>query len=430
MLLRKRSYKRAIIHVDGDSFFVSCEMAVNPALKGKPVVTGQERGIASAVSYEAKALGVKRTMSIYKLKKEFPQVIVVSSDYQLYEIFSHRMVEIVRRHAPIVEAYSIDECFADITNMISDEKLLEENPNESLENLRAEKYEQIAKKIKDDLFIELGITFSVGLASTKALAKIASKKNKPNGLSFIPEEEIENNLANLPIEKVWGIGGSTFVYMNKLGIKTALDFINKDINWVTENLAKPYHEMWYEIKGTSLWPVSNLKEEKQLSLSRTRSFRPSKNKEYIFSQLSKNIEEACMSLRQIKMKTYRVEFMLKTQEFIFQKLEIDLPALTSSPLDFISKAREFVDKNFRRNTLYRTTGITLKKLTEKDLGQLDLFTPECANGVPKKDVYEFIDKISQKYGSEAIFLASSLNARPKNQFNHKRLNIPMLGIVK
>src|SRR6185369_6203305 len=101
-----------ILHIDGDYFFASCEISLNPSLRGKPVVTGQERGIATSMSPEAKALGVHRGMPVFKIRKEFPQVIITTSNYKNYGIFAQRMYDIVRRYSPLVEEYSIDECFA------------------------------------------------------------------------------------------------------------------------------------------------------------------------------------------------------------------------------------------------------------------------------------------------------------------------------
>jgi len=103
--------------MDGDAFFVGVEMAKNPKLKGLPVVTGEERGIVSALSYEAKALGVIRGMPIFRIKRDFPQVIILPGDYPAYEKYSSLMFEIVRRYADEVEEYSIDECFADLTGL-------------------------------------------------------------------------------------------------------------------------------------------------------------------------------------------------------------------------------------------------------------------------------------------------------------------------
>ena len=155
-------YPRAIVHVDGDAFFASCEVAKNPRLRGKPVVVGGLRGIAVALTYEAKRLGVTRGMPVYQIKKMFPSVVILPGDYDLYEMIAHRMYAIVRRFTPVVEEYSVDECFADITRELAPE--------------------DIAACIKMTLEQELGVSFSVGLATTKVLAKVASKHNKPSGL--------------------------------------------------------------------------------------------------------------------------------------------------------------------------------------------------------------------------------------------------------
>src|SRR5581483_10154483 len=144
-----RSFPRAILHVDGDAFFASCEVALNPKLRGKPVVTGLERGIVSAMTYEAKKLGVHRGMRLFEVRKICPQAVILPSDYETYSIFSHRMYNIVRRYTPEVEEYSIDECFADLTGMRGTLHM---------------SYAEIAAKIKHDLESELGLTFSVGVA--------------------------------------------------------------------------------------------------------------------------------------------------------------------------------------------------------------------------------------------------------------------------
>src|ERR1700690_2031812 len=152
-----RSYPRAIVHVDGDSFFASCEIAKAPRLKGKPVITGKERGIVSAMTYDVKARGVTRGMILSEAAKLAPDAIILPSDYETYSIFSERVYEIVRRYSPMVEEYSIDECFADLTGM----RRIHHMP-----------YPEIASSIKRDLERDLGMTFSMGLSATKVLPKI------------------------------------------------------------------------------------------------------------------------------------------------------------------------------------------------------------------------------------------------------------------
>ncbi len=111
------SWPQAILHLDADAFFASCEQAIHPELKGRPVITGKERGIVAAASYEAKARGVQRGVRLSEVKKLCPDAVILPSDYETYSLFSVRMFEIMRRFSPDVEEYSIDEAFVDLTGL-------------------------------------------------------------------------------------------------------------------------------------------------------------------------------------------------------------------------------------------------------------------------------------------------------------------------
>ena len=224
-MLTHHSFPRAILHVDGDCFFASCEIAKNPKLRGKAVVTGKERGIVSSMSYEAKAKGVTRAMKLSDIKRLCPDVIILPSDYETYSLYSKRMYEIVRRYTPDIEEYSIDECFADLTGM--------RRPNNM-------SYEEMVKRIKYELDTELGMTFSIGLSVNKVTAKIGSKWCKPSGLTIIPGYDLHLYLDKTPVGKIWGIGPQTSSYLNKIGIITALDFAHKEPFLVKEKVIKPF----------------------------------------------------------------------------------------------------------------------------------------------------------------------------------------------
>lgn len=231
------SWPRAIMHIDADAFFASCEQAIHPELKGRPVVTGKERGIVAAASYEAKAKGVSRGVRLSDVKKICPDAVILPSDYETYSLFSVRMFEILRRFSPDVEEYSIDEAFVDLTGL-----------RRSFHG----SYETIAEKMRATVKQELGITVSAGVSLSKVLAKIGSKHNKPDGLTMIPGREVHLYLAKLPIEKVWGIGPNTAAFLRKFGITTALDFARKDEHFVEQHLSKPYREVWHELNGRSV----------------------------------------------------------------------------------------------------------------------------------------------------------------------------------
>src|SRR5262245_55388024 len=223
------SFPRAVVHIDGDAFFASCEQARDPKLQGRPVVTGKERGIAASMSYEAKARGVIRGMRLADIRQVCPEAVILPSDYETYSILSKRLFSIVRRYTPDVEEYSIDECFADLTGL--------QRP------LRMS-YQTIAAKIQRDLKTELGFTFSLGLAPTKVLAKVGSKWNKPAGLTIIPGRQAHLFLAELPVDKVWGIGHQTTALLAKYGIRTALQYAQRDEGWVRAHFTKPFYEIW------------------------------------------------------------------------------------------------------------------------------------------------------------------------------------------
>ena len=271
-----------ILHVDGDAFFASCEVASRPWLKGKPVVTGYERGIASSMSYEAKALGITRAMSVAEIRRTYPQVAVLNSDYKTYSIYSQRMCTIVRRHAGAVEEYSIDECFADIT----------ESVDPALREPTLSAYVELARRIKNSLDSELGITFSVGVSVNKVLAKAASKWQKPSGLTCINMLERDKYLASLPIHKIWGIGPSGTAELVKYGINTAGDFASRPTDWVAAHFHAPLQAIHAELCGRSVLHFGG-PEEEQASVSRTGTFSPpSSDRAYLLAELSMHAEAA------------------------------------------------------------------------------------------------------------------------------------------
>ena len=253
------SWPQAIMHMDADAFFASCEQAVHPELKGRPVITGKERGIVAAASYEAKARGVERGMRLFEAKKVCPDVVLLPSDYETYSLFSIRMFEILRRFSPDVEEYSIDEAFVDITGL----RRTFHGP-----------YSDIAGRIQETIIKELGISVSIGVSLTKVLAKVASKHKKPGGLTIIPGGDIHIYLSNLPVGKVWGIGPNTSAFLKKFNIITALEFARSKEEFIKAYLSKPYQEIWHELNGRSVYPVTRESKSSYKSISKTKTFTP------------------------------------------------------------------------------------------------------------------------------------------------------------
>jgi DNA polymerase-4/DNA polymerase V len=399
----KSTRERVILHIDGDAFFVGVEVAKNPTLRGKPVVTGEERGIVSALSYEAKAIGITRGMPIFWVKKNFPQVIILPGDYKAYVKYSGMMMDIVRRYADDVEEYSIDECFADLTGLDKPLKMT---------------YREIAERIKKEVNEELQISVSIGLAPTKVLGKVASKWVKPNGLTIITRETAPDFLIKTEIGKIWGIGPRTAELLEKKGIRTAKAFTDKDVYWSRENLSEPYETLWRELRGEYLMEIDPRTKVEYKSVQKTRSFHPATNdKVFLLAQLSKHIEDACLKARHYKLIAKKVSIFLKTKDFKITDCIITLPTSTNVPETIMTLAEGMFKKLWVKGVLYRTVGVTLSELIPDSITQGDLFGIS-QQSTKFEEVHKKIDALEDKFGKRMVYLASThkaLKNKPKRQ---------------
>ncbi len=406
ILFSLHSWPRAIIHIDGDAFFTSCEEAIHPELKGKPLITGGEREIVACASYAAKRLGIKRGVPLHQAKALCPQIVILPSDYETYSLFSRRMFTIIRRFTPQVEEYSIDEAFADITGM--------------RRALHAS-YEAITFQIKKEIERELGIGISAGLSVTKVLAKAASKHQKPDGLTVIPGRLIARYLQDLPVEKIWGIGQATTHYLNKMGIRTALEFARLPERIIKERFTKPGVEIWRELRGESVYPV--LPEEKSVyaSISKMKTFTPpSSNREYLFAHLLRNLESACIKARRYALAPRKIIPILKKNNFDTAGSEAKLTRPSVYPLELSPLLQELFDQLYDENDLYRATGIILLDLVSDTPVQYSLFEdPLKAEKI--RQLYEAADALGGKYGKHTLHLGGS---HPIEVFGKGRRGVP------
>jgi len=386
------SWPRAIVHIDGDAFFTSCEEAIHPELRGKPLITGGERGIVACASYAAKRIGVKRGVPLHEARKMCPGLIVLPSDYETYSLFSRRMFAIMRRFTPDVEEYSIDEAFSDITGMRRALRL---------------SYEDIALAMKKEIERELGITVSVGLSITKVLAKVASKHQKPAGMTVIKGRDIAQYLNDLPVEKIWGIGPATTSYLAKMGIRTALAFAKLPEKTVRQKFTKPGVEIWQELRGDSVYPVTSEEKSAYASISKTRTFAPpTSDADYLFAQLMRNMESACIKARRYALSPKKIMVFLKKQSFETAGSEAALSRPCACPLEFSDVVRHLFDACYRPRELYRATGVVLLNLVSDGNIQYTLFdNPVQAEKI--KDVYAVADELAQKFGKHTVHLGSS-----------------------
>lgn len=421
---------KAICHVDCDAFFASCEAARDPKLKGLPVATGKERGIVSCPSYEAKAMGVARGMMLGEAKKICPELITLPSDYELYSIYSNRIFTIIRSFTPEVEEYSIDEAFCDLTG---------------LRRIYRMSYPDIAHKIKKTIQDDLNITVSVGLSSTKTLAKLASKENKPDGFMAVRILRLNEFLKNMPLERVCGFGPNTVGLLNKCGIKTVLEYINRPKAFARGLLGKIGEELWMELRGIAVYKIITQRKDKYLTISKTKTFSPpSQKKEFVKAQLMRNLESAMIKLRRHNLSTRNLTVYLKKADFDSCGAEGRLTRHSSSTLDFTKLCGLLFEETFKEGDTYRATGVILADIEGEGIDSRDLFDDPIMVERLRK-ISAAADKINEQYGKHALHIASSnavtqKGSHPRNclasrktellkgENFRQRLDIPLLNL--
>ena len=199
-----KSEHRIVLHLDLNAFFASVEQQANPELQGKPiaVVGGNGRTVITTSSYEARAFGVKTGMAKWEALRCCPQLIIVVGDNKKYTYTSSRIMEMMREYTPLVEVFSIDEAWLDVTHSLSIYGTAE----------------RIAYLLKARIRESFGITCSIGIAPNKLLAKLASDMQKPDGLTIIKPEDVKRVLEHMPIKELCGIGKKMERHLNMMSI--------------------------------------------------------------------------------------------------------------------------------------------------------------------------------------------------------------------
>lgn len=243
---------RIIVHVDMDAFFTSVEQIDNPSFKGKPVVVGADpkggrgRGVVSAASYEARRFGIHSAMPISKAYMLCPHAVFLPPRFDRYAELSHIIMKILERYSPCIEQLSIDEAFLDCSGTLGIFKSVE----------------QLALSIQQEIFNKTKLTASIGIATNKLVAKMASDYNKPNGITICPPGFERKFLAHLPISKLYGVGNKTCSYLESLGFSTIGDIANSNAEYLQKILGKwglVLHQFANGIDNRQVIPYSQMK---------------------------------------------------------------------------------------------------------------------------------------------------------------------------
>ena len=290
---------RVIMLVDLDYFFAQCEELRNPALKGKPVVVGmysgrtEESGAVSTANYVARGFGVKSGMPLFlaKRKLEGCDAVFLPVDYDYYEQVSDRLMQIFRGYADVFEQVGIDEAYLDVTGKV----------HGSFDEVNG-----LVERMKADVKREVGVSFSVGVAPNKLVAKVASDVHKPDGLTIVRPEEVEAFLQPLPVDRLLGVGRKTSKRMSELGIVTVGDLAGFDVQRLVEVFGKTLGVYFHNAaNGVDEEPVREAGEAE--SISRIGTLKEnSRDLEFILTKADElirdvhaEVTEKCLSFTQV-----------------------------------------------------------------------------------------------------------------------------------
>lgn len=389
MQAKNMTNQKYIALIDCDSFFVSCERKLNPELKGLPVsVVSGERGCIISRSKEAKMLGVPMGIPLFQAVEKFPECIYISANHYNYTKISKQVMSILKEISPNVEVYSIDEAFVDFTGLT---KLYKKN------------YFQIAKDLQQRILDEVDIPVSIGISKTKTLAKLASDKakNTSTRIALAGKCSIKHLLTYTDIQEVWGIGRRLGVKLRGLGVRTALDYINKDEKWIQQKFGKNGLSVKAELQGIMVSPISN-KEELPKSISDTKSFLEfSSDIQFLKNELSIHIHSCCSRLRKIDCKCSTIGVILKTKDFRTLYLKEQLKTPTNFEFEISRSAFPLLEKMFTSNDLYRSVGIVLEDFNENSQEQLQLFDNNEKKEQNEK-LGKSLDILEKKFGRNIV----------------------------
>lgn len=381
--------KSVIALVDCDSFFVSCEQSVNSELKGRPVCVMSGRGqCVISRSKEAKKLGIRMGMPYFQIEGQMKKATYINANHELYSKISEKVMTILKNFSPKVEVYSIDEAFVDLTG---------------LERLYKKNYLEIAQMIREEVLKHTDIPVSIGVSSSKSLAKLASDKAKTmgEGVFLIGARKIVPLLQNTSIDEIWGIGKNLSILLRKNGILTAYELVCQDDLWLNKQIGIRGLEMKHELLGEMVSPVSN---EVKLpkSIQKTSALAKfSSDKNYLKNSLNYHIHRACVKLRGINAKCKGVSIFLRTKDFrVFCEKKV-LNVATDFELEISDIVFTLLDKLYNPNILYRSTGVILDTFTMNDEAQMSLFADEKVDK-KKEKLSKCFDKLEARFGKDII----------------------------
>ncbi len=368
--------QRYIAHFDLDSFFVSVEVLNDPSLKDKPVLVGgsAERGVVAACSYAARKFGIHSAMPMKKAMQLCPQAIIVRGTRGEYSRFSRWVTNIIAAKAPLFEKASIDEFYLDLTGM--------------------DKYFDVFQWVIDlrqEIIDETKLPISFALATNKMIAKIATDEAKPNGYIFVQPGREREFLAPLPVNKIPGVGGQTFIALKEMGINLIGDINKHSVEELEKRLGKWGVDLWSKSHGLHFNEVHPYHEAKSISTENT--FEENKtDMEFLLSELVRMTEKIAFELRQDEKLAGCIAVKIRYPDFETTSRQTTVN-YTFRDDELIPVAIDLFHKLYKKGKPIRLLGVRLSELTNHAV-QGSLFD----DGIKKTNLYKAIDDVKNKFG--------------------------------
>ncbi|MBW3519993.1 DNA polymerase IV [Flavobacterium sp. NKUCC04_CG] len=383
---------RAIVHMDLDTFFVSCERLTNSELNGIPlIIGGGDRGVVASCSYEARTFGVRSAMPIKMALRLCPQAKVVKGDMELYSKLSHTVTEVIEEKAPVMEKASIDEFYLDITGM--------------------DKFYGSYKwtdELAHSVTRETGLPISFALSINKTVSKIATGEGKPLGNLEIPENKVQSFLNPLSIQKIPMVGQVTFQLLSRIGIRTIQTLSEMPAEVLQQMIGKNGIELWKKANGIDNNPVEPYTERKSISTEHTFT-QDTIDIALLKALLIGMVEKLAFQLRSEEWLTSTVVIKIRYANFDTETKQCKIP-YTSADHTLTRCVTDLFDKLYHRRMRLRLIGIRFSGLV-RGTYQINLFedTEELLS------LYQAMDKMKSRYGFDAVMRCAGASFKPNNK---------------
>lgn len=374
---------RAIVHMDLDTFFVSCERVKHSELVGKPIIIGGgDRGVVASCSYETRYFGVRSAMPMKMALKLCPDAKVIRGDMELYSKMSHEVTEIIKEKVPVLEKASIDEFYIDLSGM--------------------DKFFGCYKwtsEIADSVMKNTGLPISFALSTNKTVSKIGTGEAKPVGKLEIDEQHIKPFLNPLSIRKIPMVGNATFQLLSRIGVRKIQTLSEMPVDVLQQIIGKNSTELWRKANGIDESPVVQYSERKSISTEHTFS-QDTIDVENMQSLLSGMVEKLCFQLRKEHWLTSVVTVKIRYANFDTETKQLKIP-FTAVDHTLSKYVSELFKKVYTRRMRLRLIGIRFSGLVHGS-HQMNLFedTEELIN------LYQAMDKMKIRFGANAVGRAS------------------------